>query len=72
MQDTELYAQILGVVSPWKVDDVEFHKNEGEIHVFVSLDRLGFKCPECGAAGCTATTRNAAGGGAWTPASTRR
>ena len=49
MQDTDLYAQILGITFPWKVDNVEFMKAEGEIHVFVSLDRSGYRCVECGA-----------------------
>ena len=48
MRDTELYAQILGVQSPWNVDCVDFLKNKKEVCVTVSLSKAGYCCPECG------------------------
>ena len=34
MQDRELYRQILGIESPWKVKRVELRRADGEVHVF--------------------------------------
>ena len=38
MQDRELYRQILGIESPWKVERVELRRADGEVHVFVEHD----------------------------------
>jgi len=35
MRDKELYTQILGIRSPWKVADVELSVEDGEIKVIV-------------------------------------
>ena len=35
MQDRELYRQILGIESPWKVERVELQRAGGEVHVFL-------------------------------------
>lgn len=48
MRDTELYAQILGIQSPWNVDCVDFLKDKKEVCVTVSLSKAGYCCPECG------------------------
>jgi transposase len=48
MRDTDLYAQILGVESPWTVESVDFDKDAGEVKVSVKLERSGYTCPECG------------------------
>lgn len=49
MQDRELYAQILGVREPWRVDGVELKVDEGEVHVHLGHDAgLSWPCPECG------------------------
>jgi transposase len=49
MRDKELYAQILGIKSPWQVSDVELSLSEGEVTVHVEQE-LGAKlcCPTCG------------------------
>ena len=48
MQDRELYAQILGVGEPWRVERVEMLRAKGEIHVFLEHDeRTRWACPEC-------------------------
>lgn len=48
MQDRELYAQILGVDAPWRVERVEMLRAQGEIHVFLEHDeRTRWACPEC-------------------------
>jgi len=49
VQDRELYAQILGVREPWRVDGVELKVDEGEVHVHLGHDAgLSWPCPECG------------------------
>lgn len=49
MRDKELYAQILGIKSPWQVSDVELALSEGEVTVHVEQEP-GAKlcCPTCG------------------------
>jgi transposase len=48
MRDIDLYAQILGVQSPWSVDCVNFLKENKEVCITVSLSKAGYCCPECG------------------------
>jgi len=51
MRDKELYAQILGIRSPWQVVDVELSSDEGEVKVFVApKSKTKFTCPTCGLA----------------------
>jgi transposase len=48
MQDKELYQQILGLSSPWSVQNVELDVENSEIRVNVSHPPLAsFCCPEC-------------------------
>ena len=49
MRDKDLYCQILGLQSPWRVTDVELNASEGEVKVHVELE-AGSKlsCPKCG------------------------
>jgi transposase len=48
MQDKELYQQILGLESPWSVDEVELDHEASEIRVSVQHPRgTKFNCPEC-------------------------
>ena len=48
MQDTELYQQILGLVSPWTVGSVKLDVATREITVKVNHARgVRFECPEC-------------------------
>ena len=51
MRDKELYAQILGITSPWIVREVELALPAGEVIVHLDLDS-SFKltCPICGEA----------------------
>lgn len=49
MQDRDLYAQILGVREPWRVESVDLKLAEGEVHVHLTHDPgLEWLCPECG------------------------
>src|SRR6202789_2202755 len=49
MQDHELYAQILGIQSPWRVDRVELKVAEGEVHIHLVHEVcVQWSCPECG------------------------
>lgn len=49
MRDKDLYAQILGIKSPWQVSRVELAVSEGEVTVHVEQEE-GAKlcCPTCG------------------------
>ncbi len=48
MKDTQLYAQILGIEKPWRVDRVSLNRDAQEIEVEVGLDRdRPWACPEC-------------------------
>lgn len=48
MKDTELYQQILGLVSPWSVQSVKLDVASQEIAVHVDHPRgTLFKCPKC-------------------------
>ena len=48
MQDTELYQQILGLTSPWRVETVKLDASAQEIVVQVEHPRgTLFPCPEC-------------------------
>jgi transposase len=50
MRDKELYTQILGIRSPWKVADVELSVGAGEVKVFVEQEAGAEQCcPKCGA-----------------------
>jgi transposase len=51
MRDKDLYAQILGIKSPWQVADVELDVSKGEVTVHVEQEQ-GVKscCPSCGKA----------------------
>jgi transposase len=49
MQDRQLYAQILGIASPWFVERVELQLQEGEVHVYLGHESSAtWLCPECG------------------------
>jgi len=46
MRDKDLYAQILGIQSPWKVGEVALNLSEGEVIVHVRHDPLvPLACP---------------------------
>jgi transposase len=49
MRDKDLYAQILGIKSPWQVSHVELSPSDGEVTVHVEQEK-GAKncCPTCG------------------------
>jgi len=48
MRDKELYAQILGIVSPWQVAKVELLTSTGEVKVYVAPESdTVFSCPTC-------------------------
>ena len=39
MRDEDLYAQILGIESPWQVSSVELALSEGEVTVHVEQEK---------------------------------
>ncbi|MEI8018406.1 MAG: ISL3 family transposase [Schlesneria sp.] len=48
MQDRELYQQILGLKTPWKVSEVELSIEQQQVDVFVEHPTgTKFCCPEC-------------------------
>lgn len=49
MRDIDLYAQILGLRSPWKVADVQLLRDVGEVRVHVVPEPgVRWTCPRCG------------------------
>ena len=51
MQDRQLYQQILGIASPWFVDDVELRVEAEEVQVHLKHHQdAAWHCPECGRA----------------------
>jgi transposase len=51
MRDRDLYAQILGLTSPWRVVDVDLDNTGEEVRVHVEHDpEHPLCCPECGRA----------------------
>ena len=58
MRDTDLYARILGVESPWQVTEVELRLASGEVEVKVELSASArVLCPDCGASAARYDTR---------------
>ena len=50
MQDSQLYQQILGITTPWRVERVELQLKQGEVHVYLGHEsQVPWTCPECGA-----------------------
>lgn len=51
MQDRELYAKILGIVSPWTISRVDLNLNlGGEVRVWIDYsEEESCSCPTCGA-----------------------
>ena len=47
MKDTALYQQILGIVNPWKVANVDLNLQAGSVTVIVKHNKAHFQCPEC-------------------------
>jgi transposase len=51
MRDKDLYAQILGIGSPWRVADVELALGSGQVKVHVEIEPgTELTCPRCGEA----------------------
>jgi transposase len=49
MNDTELYARLLGLQAPWQVTEVDFSPLQRSVTVFVSSDPAWrWCCPQCG------------------------
>lgn len=48
MNDKRLYEQILGIVSPWHVEQVELKLDKGEVLIAVEGSSETHVCPECG------------------------
>lgn len=49
MKDKDLYQQILGIQSPWRVIDVDLQHDEQAVDVFVDIEAgAELCCPECG------------------------
>lgn len=58
MDDSELYARVLGVTSPWDVESVDLKESEGRIEILVVHDHDGtWSCPECSGAATRHDTR---------------
>jgi len=50
MEDRELYARILGITDPWRVERVDLMLETQEVHIVLGHPPdLSWRCPECGA-----------------------
>lgn len=48
MRDKELYATILGVISPWTVREVDLRAGTQEVEVFIEYEASApLRCPQC-------------------------
>lgn len=58
MRDKDLYATILGITAPWRVEDVDLRAETQEVEVFIEYDgKLALACPECGSSAARHDTR---------------
>jgi len=48
MNDKELYTQILGMLSPWEVSEVELNLKFSEVKITIAYTSKKGICPECG------------------------
>lgn len=49
MKDVELYARILGLSTPWSVQNVELKTSESRVDIWLEHEpRVTWVCPECG------------------------
>lgn len=49
MQDRQLYAEILGIAEPWRVERVELQLEHGAVHIYLEHgEGMPWKCAECG------------------------
>lgn len=49
MQDRQLYAQILGIEEPWRVERVQLRLEEGQVDIYLKhREEVSWACPECG------------------------
>ena len=45
----DLFTQALGIEDPWKLDKIDFNKDDGRLDIYISHKRGSkFPCPECG------------------------
>ena len=47
MRDRALNARLLGIATPWHVQDVELRLDAGEVQVRLAPDAAAFECPHC-------------------------
>jgi len=50
MRDRELYQQILGISSPWRVADIRLSLADKQVVVVVAREAVPLSCPKCGRA----------------------
>jgi transposase len=49
MQDRQLYAQILGIEEPWRVERVELQVEQRAVHIYLEhREGVRWRCAECG------------------------
>ena len=49
MKDTDLFAQLLDIVAPWRVTSVKLESDKREVNIYLDHDKdVRFDCPVCG------------------------
>ncbi len=48
MNDKQLYAEILGIVSPWEVKDVQMDLGASQVEIIVDYIKATAPCAVCG------------------------
>ena len=49
----QLFGMALGVDEPIFIEEIEFNKDDGELHIYMNFRRCGkFNCPVCGKKEC--------------------
>src|SRR5262245_28368359 len=45
MRDNDLYARILGIQPPWRVEEVILRLEAGEVEIKLTADPAAYRCP---------------------------
>jgi len=72
MRDKQLYQQILGIESPWRVVDVELNASSEEVRVYIQRQKGSVYAVRNVEKPAQVMMSGSESGGIWIPASSRR